>query len=898
MFNCVKQDDKYILHFKYDPALIAIVKAVPGRQWNPQGKYWSIPVSHLGWLIKGIKGTPYKNAMQIISDEQINENASLDSTDKIPDIDISDVDHYVKEGFHLYQHQLDFLKYAKNKGQKGFILADDMGCVSGDAIVTVNVGGGSKKMTLEKLYNRFHRLTPQSKRSNNPEFYVRCYKEDLGIFGLNRMRDIKFSGIKPVYRMTLSDGKSIKVTADHEICTPNGYVELQNLVVGDAVVVNGTLKCINCGSADNIITYKYAKFYGYCKSCMYRLRDGTINKGDSVGRRIDKGGYVVLNGKKFRGHPNYKNDGIYEHHYVMSQIIGRPIGEGEIVHHIDGNKQNNSPENLQLLTVSAHAKLHSNENTKNLWCDYVSRGNTIIVVPKYATISSIEYVGDEATYDIVMENPYRNFIANGIVVHNCGKTLEILNFAMYQRKRYRYKHCLIITCVNSAKYSWQEDIDKHTNGTEQAYILGTRVIKRGKRKGRLRYNGSGPDKVADLNTGHMYGDESAPELPYFIVTNIESLGRTKAGKQFILAERIIDMIKRGDISIIAIDECHKNMSPKSTQGKVILDIKKRTGKMIQWIPMTGTPIKNKPIDVFTPLKLVDGHEIKNFFQWSQQFCIFGGYGGYEIMGYKNIPMLKDMLQGNMIRRLKTEVLDLPPKIYFNEYVELTPYQEDLYEAIEEEIYEHKEEILESVNPLTAMLRLRQITGSPELVDNTLVVDDAYLACNAKLIRLIEIIDDCVERGEKAIVFSNWVEPLRTVYKFLSKKHKTCCYTGTMSETDREKHKRVFINNPEYKVMLGTMGAMGVSLTLTVATNVIFFDDCWTPADKEQAEDRANRIGSTNPLNVYTLMAKDTIDERVRQILEQKRGIANFIVDNKLDLKANPKLFDFLLGREK
>ena len=99
-------------------------------------------------------------------------------------------------------------------------------------------------------------------------------------------------------------------------------------------------------------------------------------------------------------------------------------------------------------------------------------------------------------------------------------------------------------------------------------------------------------------------------------------------------------------------------------------------------------------------------------------------------------------------------------------------------------------------------------------------------------------------------------------------------------------------------MLGTIGAMGVSLTLTVATNVIFYDDCWTPADKEQAEDRSNRIGSTSPLNVYTLMAKDTIDERVRQILEQKRGIANFIVDNKLDLKANPKLFDFLLGREK
>ena len=606
MFYAVQQDDKYILRFQYDPSLIAIVKEVPGRQWNPEQKYWTIPLSHLGWLIKGIKGTAYEKALEVISDEHINENATIDSTDKIPDIDISDVDHYVKNGYHLYNHQLDFLKYAKNKGQKGFILADDMGC---------------------------------------------------------------------------------------------------------------------------------------------------------------------------------------------------------------------------------------------------------------------------------------------------GKTLEILNFAMYQRKRYRYRHCLIITCVNSAKYSWQEDIDKHTNGMEQAYLLGTRVIKRGKRKGQLRYNGSGPDKVDDLLTGHMYGDESAPKLPYFIVTNIESL-RTKVGKKFILADAIVQMIKNGDISIIAIDECHKNMSPQSTQGKVILDIKKQTGKMIQWIPMTGTPIKNKPIDVFTPLKLVDGHEIRTFFQWSHLFCIFGGFGGYEIMGYKNIPMLKDMLQGNMIRRMKSEVLDLPPKIYYNEYVDNTPYQEQLYDTIVEDIYEHKEEILSSPNPLTAMLRLRQVNGSPELVDDELIVDDKYLSRNAKLVRLLELIDDIVERDEKVVVFSNWVEPLRTIYKFLSKKHKTCCFTGTMSEADREKHKRVFINNPDYKVMLGTAGAMGVSLTLTVATNVIFYDDVWTAADKDQCEDRCNRIGSTEPLKVYTIMAKGTIDEKVRQIIENKRGIANFIVDNKLDMKANPQLFNFLLGRDK
>lgn len=603
MFTVMQSGDIYAIKSTYDPALIALIKNVPGRIWVPDGKYWSIPVPHLGFFLKQIQGTPYEKSMQLFSEEKINQNATIDSTNNIPDIDISDMDQYVKEGFSLYPHQLDFLRYAKAHGTDGFILADDMGL---------------------------------------------------------------------------------------------------------------------------------------------------------------------------------------------------------------------------------------------------------------------------------------------------GKTCEVINYALYQRKKFKYKHCLIIVCVNSAKYSWQDDIWKHTNGQEYGYILGSRK----KRNGQIRLMNTGPDKVTDIVSGHMFGKESEPELPYFIITNIEAIGRTKLGKHFTLEESLIKMIEAGELPMIAIDECHKNMSPKSTQGKVILDMKKQTGNRVQWIPMTGTPVKNKPTDVFTPLKLVNGHAFKSFYKWCEQFCIMGGYDGHEIMAYKNIPLLKDMLQGHMIRRLKTEVLDLPPKIYFTEFVENTPKQQELYEQIEDEIYSRKEEILESMNPLTAMLRLRQVNGSPELIDSNIKVDDNYPKKNAKLTRLLELIDDIVERGEKVVVFSNWAAPLRTIYQFVSKRYKTCCYVGSMKEADREKHKRVFQNNPEYKVMLGTISAMGVSITLTAATNVIFYDDCWTPADKEQCEDRCNRIGSTASLNVYTLMSKYTVDERVYQILEDKRSISNFIVDGKLDLKKNPQLFDFLLGREK
>ncbi len=890
MLYVIQEGKSYILKFQYDPILIDHIRNVPGRKWNPQEKYWTIPSEHLGWLLNELKGTDYENAIQIQSDEDLNKNETLDATNEIPDIDITDMDHYVQKGYSLYKHQIDFLKYAKSRATRGFILADEMGCITGDAVITVNVNGGSKKMTLEKFYRRFNNLNGRT--GGNITYKIRCLHDDKGIFALNVVKNVLYSGVKPVFTVTTSDGKSVTATADHEILTTNGYVELQSLNVGDKIITNGTPVCKRCGLSENLITYKYAKFYGYCKKCMYILRDGKVNKGNSIERYVDKDGYVRLYGKSLRTHPNYKKSvGLMEHHYVMSQYIGRPIYNNEIVHHINGNKQDNRIENLQLMSVLDHNKLHSNEKQKHLWKDFSSRGNKIIVIPKESEIINIEYSGEQKTYDIVMEEPYRNFIANGVVVHNCGKTLEVLNYAMYMKKVYGYSHCLIITCINSAKYSWQADIEKHTNGMEQAYILGTRL----KKNGKIRFNTTGADKVKDLRTRHMYGDVNAPELPYFLITNIESL-RTKSGKKYTLVEEILDMAEHNELQMIPIDEVHKNMSPQSLQGKLILEIKKKTGNQIEWIPMTGTPIVNKPTDVYTPLKLVNGHVIKNYWLWCQQFCVFGGYGGHEIMAYKNIPLLKDMLQQNMLRRLKKDVLDLPPKIYFTEYVENTDVQQKLYLDLETDMWNHAEEILESMNPLTKMLKLRQVNGSPELVDDHIVVDDKYLNKNAKLARLLELVDEIVERGEKVVIFSNWVETLKPVYRFISAKYKTACFTGTMSDAEREKHKRVFINNPNYKVMLGTVGALGVNHTLTVANNVVFYDEPWNKATKEQCEDRCHRISATVPVNIYTLITKGTIDETVHKILTEKGDISSFIVDGQLNLRKNPELFAKLLGR--
>lgn len=477
-----------------------------------------------------------------------------------------------------------------------------------------------------------------------------------------------------------------------------------------------------------------------------------------------------------------------------------------------------------------------------------------------------------------------------------GKTIESVNYAMYNKLYNRYKHCLVICNVNTSKYNWQDDIRKHTNGKMSGYILGSRKRKHPKPGQAIYIVGSSQNKLDDLLCGHMYGDDTEPELPYFIILNVEAI-RMKVGKRYPIADKIIDMINDGELNMIIIDEVHKNMSPTSLQGKQILRIKDKTHSRCTWVSLTGTPIVNKPTDVFLPMRLIDAHNFTSYYKWCQYFCVYGGYGGHEVIAYRNIPRLKFMLQQNMIRRRKEDVLNLPDKIHMDVYVENTKYQSRLAEEVTMDLIAHAEEIANDLNPMVRFLRLRQVNGSPELVDHDLRVDSAYLKYNAKLVKLLELLEEIHERGEKTVIFSNWVEPLRTLFKFLSSKYKVCCFTGTMSEAERQKHKRVFMNNPEYTVMIGTIGALGTTHTLTAANNIIFYDEPWTYADKLQAEDRCHRISAKKSVNVYTLISKDTIDERVHDIVYSKKDTSDYLVDNKLDFKNNPNLVATLLGKD-
>lgn len=124
---------------------------------------------------------------------------------------------------------------------------------------------------------------------------------------------------------------------------------------------------------------------------------------------------------------------------------------------------------------------------------------------------------------------------------------------------------------------------------------------------------------------------------------------------------------------------HNCKNPTSQQGKGILKVKADT-----MIAMSGTPMMNNPLDLFIIFKWL-GFEKHSFSAFKNHYCVMGGYGGYEIIGYRHLDELQEQLNAIMLRRLKDDVLDLPEKTYIDEYVDLTPKQLQIYKEVTAEI---------------------------------------------------------------------------------------------------------------------------------------------------------------------------------------------------------------------
>lgn len=451
-----------------------------------------------------------------------------------------------------------------------------------------------------------------------------------------------------------------------------------------------------------------------------------------------------------------------------------------------------------------------------------------------------------------------------------GKTKQVIDIAVARKLKYGYKHCLIVCGVNTLKWNWVNEI--HTHSNEGSYILGQKLS-----KGKIKI-GSTKDKINDLN--FLLLDKLV--LPYFIITNVESF-RDKN-----IADLIQQLCKKGIINMCAADEMHKMKNPTSQQTKGFLKCLPDCR-----IGMTGTPLMNSPMDLYVILKWL-GYESHAFYSFKQHYCVMGGYGGYEIVGYKNLDQLTAQVREIMLRRLKSEVLDLPEKIYVDDVVEMDGKQAVMYKEVEAGLKaDYINGDIDLTNPLSALIRLRQTTGYPGILSDEITE-------SAKLDRLEEIVENCISNDEKVIIFSNWTQMTDAILQVLHTKLKLigrlepAVITGNTNDSDRQQIVDRFQNNDVCRVIVGTIGAMGTGLTLTAATTVIFVDEPWNKALFDQAVDRAHRIGQKNNITIYSIMCKDTIDERIHNLIYKKGAMSDAIIDGKVVGNKN-EVFDYLLN---
>lgn len=433
-----------------------------------------------------------------------------------------------------------------------------------------------------------------------------------------------------------------------------------------------------------------------------------------------------------------------------------------------------------------------------------------------------------------------------------GKTLQMIYLANELKKRGEIEHCLVVCCVDSLRTNWKKEIKKFTDLS--CVILGE------------SYNSKGNYVYKPVIDRAKQLQETIDE--FFIITTITTLRSDDVINSFLTSKNKIDMI--------VVDEGHKVKDINSIGGKNLLKLNAKYK-----VFMTGSLIVNDPLDCYMGLKWIDT-EHSTLTNFKKYYCVFNEvFKQYD--GYKNIDFLKEEISSCSLRRLKDDVLDLPPKNIIDEYVDMSSDHSKLYLDVVSGVKSEIDLVNISTNNLLGMIvRLRQATSCPQILTSKHIN-------SSKVERCIELVRDLVSKGEKVVVFSSFKE---CIYNLSNEILDLCplVVTGDTDDLTTSTSIDKFQGNDDSKVILATWQKLGTGVTLNRARYMIFIDCPWTSSDYRQACDRIYRIGTTKPVFIYNLICVNTIDERVNSLINYKKALSDFIVDDKVE---NEKALDNL-----
>ena len=319
------------------------------------------------------------------------------------------------------------------------------------------------------------------------------------------------------------------------------------------------------------------------------------------------------------------------------------------------------------------------------------------------------------------------------------------------------------------------------------------------------------------------------------------------------------LLVNAGFDLAIVDEAHYVSNNTAQRTRLLNDVLEQIPKV--WL-LTGTPMTSRPINYFNLLKIVDSPLTLNWQTYVRRYCKgfqfkVGNRKVWNTSGASNLDELREQTKSYVLRRMKTDILDLPEKIVTPIFVELNSkmYDEEMddFTRISND-NKDKETISVTLNRL---MKVRQLI-SYEKIPYT-----------------CEIIDRCLEQGKKVIILTNFTMTLDMLHEKYKKNSVTL--DGRMSKDKRQDAVDKFQNEKKYQIFIGNIKAAGVGITLTAAEVVIMNDLSFVPADHSQGEDRAYRYGQKNSVLVYYPIFENTIERVIYNILQKKKGVIDQVM---------------------
>jgi SWI/SNF-related matrix-associated actin-dependent regulator 1 of chromatin subfamily A len=382
---------------------------------------------------------------------------------------------------------------------------------------------------------------------------------------------------------------------------------------------------------------------------------------------------------------------------------------------------------------------------------------------------------------------------------------------------------ILIICPATLKVNWMREIQNYT------------------------------DRSVFIAEGKQYSTEHD-----FVIVNYDIL------KNFHdLKDKENSLIKQSNFDLIILDEAHYVQNAQAQRTKLVNHICKKVDRL--WL-LTGTPMTSRPMNYFNLLSLIESPVAQNWMAFAIRYCQgyqfkAGNRKVWNVTGASNLEELRDRTSRQVLRRLKTDVLDLPEKIITPVYMRL---RSKLYEGLMGDYYNWYDNKKEESNSLTVqfskLMKVRQVIAE-EKIANT-----------------IEIAENIISQDKKVIIFTNFTETLQKIHEHFGKQ--SVYLDGSCTKPQRQYAVDQFQENDKIKVFVGNIKAAGVGITLTAAEAVIINDLSFVPGDLSQAEDRAYRYGQKNSVSVYYPIFENTIEGIIYDMVNnKKKNIETVMGDN-------------------